>query len=143
MIPLLILAVPYIKNKLVSLSQDKGFSIISLPISAYLIYDISIESNVFGLIGLLAAYIVFFSTYAAPTQSLLQKWLREKHGIEIEIHGFYTTANIEYSCDFYNDYESKMNQIHGIITEDYIPERFDTFEQALEKGLIESLKLIK
>jgi hypothetical protein len=70
LIPLLILAVPYIKNKLVSLSQDKGFLIISLPISAYLIYDISIESNVFGLIGLLAAYIVFFSTYAASISLL-------------------------------------------------------------------------
>lgn len=60
LIPILILAIPYLKNKLVLLSRGKAFSIISLPISAYLIYDISIESNVFGLIGLCVAYIVFF-----------------------------------------------------------------------------------
>jgi hypothetical protein len=70
LIPVMIFAVPYIKNKLVSLSQGKSFSIISLPISVYLIYDISIESNVFGLIGLCAAYIVFFSTYAASISLL-------------------------------------------------------------------------
>ncbi|MBH0067087.1 hypothetical protein [Pseudoalteromonas sp. NZS100] len=70
LIPILILAIPYIKNKLVTLSKTKYFSIISLPISAYLIYDISIESNVFGLIGLCVAYIVFFSTYAASISLL-------------------------------------------------------------------------
>ncbi len=70
LIPVLIIAIPYIKNKLVTLSQGKAFSILSLPISAYLIYDISIESNVFGLIGLCVAYIVFFSTYAASISLL-------------------------------------------------------------------------
>lgn len=70
LIPVLILAIPYIKNKLVSLSSGKSFSIISLPISTYLIYDISIESNIFGLIGLCVAYIVFFSTYATSISLL-------------------------------------------------------------------------
>ncbi|MCK8123059.1 MULTISPECIES: hypothetical protein [Pseudoalteromonas] len=70
LIPVLILAIPYIKNKLVILSRGKAFSIISLPISAYLIYDISIESNVFGLVGLCVAYIAFFSTYAASISLL-------------------------------------------------------------------------
>jgi hypothetical protein len=70
LIPIFIMAFPYIKNKLVTLSQDKPFSILSLPISAYLIYDISIESNVFGLIGLCVAYVVFFSTYAASISLL-------------------------------------------------------------------------
>lgn len=36
LIPVLILAIPYIKNKLVVLSQGKVFSILSLPISTYL-----------------------------------------------------------------------------------------------------------
>jgi hypothetical protein len=70
LIPVLILTIPYLKNKLVTLSQGKVFSILSLPISAYLIYDISIESNVFGLIGLCAGYFVFFSTYAASISLL-------------------------------------------------------------------------
>lgn len=70
LIPVLILAVPYIKNKLVTLSKGKAFSIISIPISAYLIYDIPADSNVFGLIGLCAAYFVLFSTYAASISLL-------------------------------------------------------------------------
>ena len=70
LIPILILTVPFIRNKLVLLSQGKAFSIISLPISAFLIYDISIESNLFGLIGLSVSYIVFFSTYAASISLL-------------------------------------------------------------------------
>ena len=65
LIPVLILASPYIKNRLVELSKSKAFSVISLPISAFLIYDISIESNIFGLVGLSVSYFVFFSTYAA------------------------------------------------------------------------------
>jgi len=51
LIPIMILAIPYIRIKLIDLSHRKAFSIISIPISAFLIYDIPIESNVFGLIG--------------------------------------------------------------------------------------------
>jgi len=65
LIPIIVLAAPYIKNRLVELSQGRAFTVFSLPISAYLIYDISPDSNVFGLIGLSVAYFVFFSTYAA------------------------------------------------------------------------------
>ena len=61
LIPIIVLAAPYIKNRLVELSQGRAFTVFSLPISAYLIYDISPDSNVFGLIGLSVAYFVFFS----------------------------------------------------------------------------------
>jgi hypothetical protein len=66
---------------------------------------------------------------SAPTQSLLQKWLREIHGIEVFTKseykdtkkiGFYYGGDLEYSKPTYK-----------------------TYEEALEKGLIEALKLIK
>jgi len=69
LIPVLVQAIPFFKNKLVKLSQGKSFSVLSLPISAYLIYDISIE-NLFGLIGFSVAYFVFFLTYAAAISLL-------------------------------------------------------------------------
>ena len=68
------------------------------------------------------------NNYAAPTQSLLQKWLREKHNIVVFINPYPTTyaAVIQY-----NNREDK-----------YATDLYDTYEIALEKGLEEALKLI-
>lgn len=62
--------------------------------------------------------------YHAPTQSLLQKWLREKHNIFIQINVNFN-VRIYYKDELYDE----------IFT-------FHSYEGALEKGLQESLKLI-
>lgn len=68
--------------------------------------------------------------YLAPTQSLLQKWLREKHSIHV-------------NCMYLN--RKNINGFfYGIIE---FPEAenniiYQSYEEALEKGLEESLKLI-
>lgn len=68
----------------------------------------------------------------APTQSLLQKWLREVHKIHFHI-----------------DYNNKVNlfAIHFqnpiIKSSSIFRESYDTYEQALEAGILEALKLIK
>ena len=69
----------------------------------------------------------------APTQSLLQKWLREKHNISIKIDDFVTNERIRY------DYNvcvlgSQEDNPKGV---------YRTYEEALEEGLLEALKLIK
>ncbi len=68
----------------------------------------------------------------APTQSLLQKFLREKHGIHIEIsindNGFY------------------FGKIYHILSPDRrcnVISFYTTFEDSLEDGLYQALKLIK
>ena len=69
--------------------------------------------------------------YPAPTQSLLQKWLREKHKIHITI--------------FSSSQESWMFRItkpNQMLTEGIYGEDFITYEEALEVGLQEALKLI-
>jgi hypothetical protein len=77
-----------------------------------------------------------------PTQSLLQKWLREVHGINI----FMTFKPNIKKWDFipyfmnmnakeYIEYNSEYTKIHN-------ERRFDTYEEALELGLQEALKLI-
>ena len=63
----------------------------------------------------------------APTQSLLQKWLREEHNIFIYCMPNRQQNSIKWTNNF--------NNREGI--------HFNTYEQALEKGLFESLKLIK
>jgi len=65
----------------------------------------------------------------APTQSLLQKWLREKHNITI----------------WFEDWNDNKYGIHVNQSDEtmYMPNMIlGTFEQALEQGLQEALKLI-
>lgn len=59
--------------------------------------------------------------YPAPTQSLLQKWLREKHGVFVWLKPKWSVYIDE----------------HHLITEK------DCYEEALEIGLQKALKIIK
>lgn len=71
-----------------------------------------------------------FELYPAPTQSLLQRWLREKCDIHVcSISQYNTNRQFQY---YYATVNGK--------TIDEL--EFDTYEQALEKGLQEGLKLI-
>jgi len=71
-----------------------------------------------------------------PTQSLLQKWLREVYWIEVYpfAEGRRKNKTLEYQCEVTDDRINSSTTIDG---------RFKTYEQALEKGLQEALKLIK
>lgn len=70
----------------------------------------------------------------APTQSLLQKWLREVHNIHLLIEPYYNEQTVLiYGIDVIIE-----NSKEEIIIE----KGFKTYEQALEIGLQEALKLI-
>lgn len=82
--------------------------------------------------------------YSAPTQSFLQKWLREKHNICVEISLNFAVENeseygygvsIMKNIDDFNKIRWLGLDITGIW--------YSTYEQALEIGLYEALKLIK
>lgn len=68
---------------------------------------------------------------SAPTQSFLQKWLREKHKIHVQILPY----NHKYLISLlkYGQNGSNPN----------FDEEHSTYEEALEIGLQEALKLIK
>jgi hypothetical protein len=74
---------------------------------------------------------------SAPTQSLAQKWLREKHNIHVEIYKIPVTneGNMYgcYVCRWIDRIQSNS------IYESY----FKTYEEALEEGLKQGLMLIK
>lgn len=80
-------------------------------------------------------YVIINTGYgclSAPTQSLLQKWLREECKINIQIE----------SSPEFNDW------IYTIWEKDFCyyiadGDGGDTYEKALEEGLLEALKLIK
>ena len=72
---------------------------------------------------------------SAPTQSLLQRWLREKHCLHIVI---------EHDSDMYYYVIQSVHKSLYIPTIDSSENGlvYQTYEEALEKGLQEALKLI-
>lgn len=90
--------------------------------------------------------------FSAPTQSLLQRWLREVHNVVIvvrpvdeRISDSGDWKNRGYGVIFYKYSEDSIIIDHAHIPSDlsgYL-DYFPTYEQALEVGLQESLKLIE
>jgi hypothetical protein len=77
--------------------------------------------------------------HSAPTQSLLQKWLREVHKIHIDIKEWELINWYFYIKD---GRTSPVKNIR-IKIDDNTKWEFDSYEEALEIGLQEGLKLIK
>ena len=77
---------------------------------------------------------LFNDTYYAPTQSLLQKWLREEHRIDIIVKPWSgNSVNTKtYAADVCVFGTSKYLKL----------QKTDIYEHALEIGLQEALKLI-
>mgnify|MGYP000456214408 CR=1 FL=1 len=69
--------------------------------------------------------------YSAPTQSLLQKWLREVKDIWVLVNFAYDTNKLS----AYIQNSNRIPLIDGF-------SMYDTYEEALEEGLFEALKLI-
>lgn len=91
-------------------------------------YNYNKESSEFTLLDSDAAW--FFIPlnepyYKTPTQSLLQRWLREIHNIHV------------------NPRFNGIDKYDYIINLDVSYKVFDSYEESLEKGLIEGLKKIK
>lgn len=78
-----------------------------------------------------------------PTQSLLQKWLREVHGIQIEIMHYTVDGDREQINEEIWHYRVSMTRKPECDTHDiFVESGFITYEEALERGLFEALKLI-
>lgn len=75
-----------------------------------------------------------------PTQSLLQKWLREKHKIFVSVIEDYDLEKDSWFFGYTINYIVK--DIKDLGTED-INFDYETYEKALESGLQQALKLIK
>ena len=90
--------------------------------------------------------------FSAPTQSVLQKWLRDKHNIEVGVFrytyegGVYKGKCYMWAVDQYDDkYDGEMPESseHWLLNERQANGYdFKTWEEALEQGLLEALKLI-
>lgn len=123
------------KEELVSfktalLAKEKGFN--HLKANCFgdnMAYQIDSEKLLFAN----NASIMNGGYVLAPTQSLLQKWLREKHNIFV-----ISLPWRDHQTDNNDSYEFRP-MIVGRKTFDC----YKKYEEALEKGLYEALKLIK
>lgn len=77
-------------------------------------------------------------SYCAPTQSLIQKWLRDEHRIYV------TVSSIEDGENILFDYSIKQKaQIFGYSEIKTKLQEFKTYDEALESGIEKALNLIK
>lgn len=82
---------------------------------------------------------IYQNFYAAPPQSTLRKWLREVHNIHINIK--YDGNDEVFRVEIIKQNIDGTRNILSIKDREYIIE-FNSYEEALEKGLQESLKSI-
>ena len=137
------------------LAKEKGFNVETLHfycknrtcdyIKTPYKYSFEVNANQETLINGEIDNFGYGITWSAPTQSLLQKWLREVHGIYVnsEYDLNHDGKNIIYFSNwgFINDPSSdnyKYNP-NGGYDEKAI---WKTYEEALEIGLQEGLKLL-
>lgn len=69
----------------------------------------------------------------APTQTTLQRWLRERHDIFIYAHYYDTDGTVESRCFYY---------IKCTFDKEVQTDKFKTYEEALEFGLRDGLRSI-
>ena len=86
----------------------------------------------------------YLETFSAPTQSLLQRWLREVHNIYVESYHDLTSdgTKIQFytSWGFLQQKDKNGNRNVNGWYDEY--NDWETYEEALEIGLQEALKLI-
>ena len=107
------------------LAKEKGFN----EIPCHYVYDEGILKQSYQAFNRLNFEL-------APTQSLLQKWLRDKHNINVLFNTYHVgepIKGVSYGCYIIDNIKGRLssNLAHYTI-----------YEEALEKGLQEALKLI-
>ena len=82
--------------------------------------------------------------YSRPTQALAARWLREAHGIHVSSNIFMDSANDADGniVDEWTFWSFDLFDNSGRIIEES-DDRYDSYEEALEAGLKEAVKLIK
>lgn len=114
------------------LAKQKGFEFLVEPYPrTELMFD-GVGQTIIGS----NANIVHPSFYLKPTQSLLQKWLREKHNIIV-------TSDCAIEGEWWYQLKHSPTEMIRIYKSTGLLGDSKTYEEALEKGLIEALKLIK
>lgn len=79
----------------------------------------------------------FTDICGAPTQSLLQKWIRDVHNIHISLEEIISNHDTVWVQELSPTVRNKVLYYHQD------PNTYKSYEEALEEGLKQALKLIK
>jgi len=126
-----------ITHKTAYLSKDKGFK---LPNSTNYIEAFDLSDN--SLIKIRIEDQSMLRVAICVTQPLLQKWLREEHNIHIEVKVSDFIIDTNYYWSIFGAYNKTMIRCLSNSGEQ-TKEFYNTYEEALEEGLYQGLKLIK
>jgi hypothetical protein len=118
------------------LAKEKGFTRGKYNFDFY-----KPDGNVLHMIDFSSEFVKFCIPYS--TQSLLQKWLREVHGINIFMTFKPNIKKWDFIPYFMSMDGKEYIKYNSEYTKIYNERRFDTYEEALETGLQEALKLIE
>lgn len=80
--------------------------------------------------------------FSRPTQSLIQRWLRDKHNILIDICAYYKEEDLPLNSPRKPEGYFCWDPYNEEFYEELAP-KFKTFEEALEFGLQEALDMLK
>ncbi len=128
------------------LAEEKGFDIIK---SDDKFYDFSgnLDYTFQGYQESLEKY----ERTSAPTQSLLQKWLREVHNIDVSVRPYGEIDLYENNAPLIKKYDCRVDNwnvkwsVHdgtGLVMPEHYHFEDGDYKVTLEKGLQEALKLI-
>lgn len=123
-----------ISLKTAKLAKEKGFVQHKGVFKMYKDED----GHLFQNVG--PAYDILNHCSHAPSQSLLQKWLREEHGIDVLPYNKFKRPNSAWAVNVNEGYNTRLDFLPS--TNRVGDEITGTYEEALEKGLQEALKLI-
>ena len=116
-----------IKFETAKLAKDKGFTLATVGSHQYNYFKED------GTTGMVSWGHLNLSSPAEVPQSLLQKWLRDEH--DIKVISDYDINRTKYFYWIIVDNETRGHS-------GFEMRRFNTWEEALELGLVEGLKLI-
>jgi hypothetical protein len=135
-----------IRFETAKLAKEKGFTNIFSEFESVCMYHVDFLGNIDMYDELQGNEKI--ADFLAPTQSLLQRWLREEHNIHLtaipthdNVLFLSKTVHYYYIIGFVNDKHGwGVNQSYYGNLDNGL---FTTYEEALEQGLIEALKLIE
>ena len=126
-----------IKPETAKLAKEKGFKGI-YPTTDYVPMYIEKESGGAELTEQQGEDDERGDFYLAPTQSLLQKWLREEHMIKVIVNHADSNGTYNFTIWVWNH----DNNIGKWERKQYLG-TYIYYEEALEEGILNALKLVK
>lgn len=89
-------------------------------------------------------------TIEAPSQSLLQKWLREEKDVLVEVNfndslyrKLHEAARKKVSSNYHYGIYTSIKDPEHVFEKFWSDDTFETYEEALEEGLQRALKMVR